>query len=368
MAEQSYASHAHRPVHTSVAGLFTLLAMRRRLRGPLERHFRGRVAARFPQDAAPELEGVGVGLEREGAVQREQRAALVVHPVGRDAQLVPHESQIGVALDGLLERGERFRELLQLHQRRAHERERKGGIGERRLRGPGDLQRLRGAPLPAQQLEVLSPTGFEIGVLFHELAIGGLRVLEAPFAREPPRARHRPFAGRIGEQVERGRRAHGRRIYARENRWPADDVRSTFSPRMDRQRLLQDLTELLRIPSVSTLRERDTDCRRAAEWVAAELRALGCGDVALLGSETHPVVWGTGPRVPGAPVLLIYGHYDVQPPDPLGEWTTPPFEPSVRDGRVYARGACDDKGQVFCLLRAIAAAGRPPPIAPALAA
>ncbi|HEX9610769.1 MAG TPA: dipeptidase [Gemmatimonadales bacterium] len=129
---------------------------------------------------------------------------------------------------------------------------------------------------------------------------------------------------------------------------------------MDRQQLLHDLSTFLRIPSVSTLRERDTDCRRAAEWVAAELRGLGCGDVALLGSDTHPVVWGTGPSVPGAPVLLIYGHYDVQPPDPLDQWTTPPFEPAVRDGRVYARGACDDKGQVFCLVRAIAAVGRPP--------
>jgi acetylornithine deacetylase/succinyl-diaminopimelate desuccinylase-like protein len=67
-----------------------------------------------------------------------------------------------------------------------------------------------------------------------------------------------------------------------------------------------------------------------------------------------------GPAVPGEPTLLIYGHYDVQPPDPLGEWITPPFEPTVRDGSLYARGAADDKGQVFCLLKAIAAAGRPP--------
>src|SRR5439155_123093 len=99
---------------------------------------------------------------------------------------------------------------------------------------------------------------------------------------------------------------------------------------------------------------------RAAEWVAAELRRLGCRDVAFLASDVHPVVWGVGPDVPGAPTLLIYGHYDVQPPDPLDEWITPPFEPTVRDGKLFARGSADDKGQVFCLLRAIAAAGPPP--------
>jgi acetylornithine deacetylase/succinyl-diaminopimelate desuccinylase-like protein len=126
---------------------------------------------------------------------------------------------------------------------------------------------------------------------------------------------------------------------------------------MDRERLLRELSAFLRIPSVSTLPAHNADCRAAAEWVAAELRRLGCREVEFLGSETHPVVWGAGPDVPGAPTLLIYGHYDVQPPDPLNEWTTPPFEPDVRDGRLYARGAADDKGQVFCLLKAIEAGG-----------
>ena len=128
---------------------------------------------------------------------------------------------------------------------------------------------------------------------------------------------------------------------------------------MDRDRLLRELNDFLRIPSVSTLPAHDGDCRAAASWVGDALRRLGCTTVELLASETHPVVWGVGPHVPGAPTLLIYGHYDVQPPDPLAEWTTPPFEPTVRDGRLYARGAADDKGQVFCLLQAIAAAGRP---------
>ncbi|HEY6785646.1 MAG TPA: M20/M25/M40 family metallo-hydrolase, partial [Gemmatimonadales bacterium] len=132
-----------------------------------------------------------------------------------------------------------------------------------------------------------------------------------------------------------------------------------FSGTMDNNRLLAELSEFLRIPSISTLPKHDPDCRRAAEWVAADLRRLGCSDVQLLASETHPVVWGVGPEVPGAPTLVIYGHYDVQPPDPLNEWVTPPFEPTIRDGKLYARGSADDKGQVFCLLRAIEAAGRP---------
>ena len=126
---------------------------------------------------------------------------------------------------------------------------------------------------------------------------------------------------------------------------------------MDTDRLLRELGNFLRIPSISTSPSHAADCRAAAEWVAAELRRLGCDDVQFLGSDTHPVVWGVGPEVPGAPTLLVYGHYDVQPPDPLDEWTTPPFEPAVRGGKLFARGAADDKGQVFCLLKAIAANG-----------
>jgi acetylornithine deacetylase/succinyl-diaminopimelate desuccinylase-like protein len=128
---------------------------------------------------------------------------------------------------------------------------------------------------------------------------------------------------------------------------------------MDTDRLLRELSDFLRIPSVSTNASHNADCRAAAEWVAAELRRLGCREVQFLASGTHPVVWGVGPEVPGAPTLLLYGHYDVQPPDPLDEWVTPPFEPSVRDGKLFARGAADDKGQVFCLLKAIEAGGRP---------
>src|SRR6266852_6253883 len=131
---------------------------------------------------------------------------------------------------------------------------------------------------------------------------------------------------------------------------------------INRDRLLRELTDFLRIPSVSTNASHNADCRAAAEWVAGELRRLGCREVQFLASGTHPVVWGVGPEVPGAPTLLIYGHYDVQPPEPLDEWTTPPFEPTVRDGKLFARGAADDKGQVFCLLKAIEERGGRPPV------
>src|SRR6266404_4829048 len=131
---------------------------------------------------------------------------------------------------------------------------------------------------------------------------------------------------------------------------------------MDTDRLLRALSDFLRIPSVSTNASHNADCRAAAEWVAGELRRLGCREVQFLASGTHPVVWGVGPEVPGAPTLLIYGHYDVQPPEPLDEWTTPPFEPTVRDGKLFARGAADDKGQVFCLLKAIEERGGRPPV------
>jgi len=130
-----------------------------------------------------------------------------------------------------------------------------------------------------------------------------------------------------------------------------------------RNRMLEELKALLRIPSISTDPAHDADCRRAAEWVGDHLRALGCQKVEYLASETHPVVWAEGPAAPGKPTVLVYGHYDVQPPDPLDEWTSPPFEPTVRDGNIYARGATDDKGQTFAIIKAfeaLLAQGAPP--------
>ena len=132
----------------------------------------------------------------------------------------------------------------------------------------------------------------------------------------------------------------------------------------EQPRLLQELTELLSIPSISALPDHAGDCRRAAVWLEGHLKQLGCPVVNIIEGPGHPVVWAEGPRVPDAPTLLVYGHYDVQPPDPLNEWTTDPFRPTVRDGKLFARGASDDKGQVFCLLKAYEAvldqSGQPP--------
>jgi acetylornithine deacetylase/succinyl-diaminopimelate desuccinylase-like protein len=132
----------------------------------------------------------------------------------------------------------------------------------------------------------------------------------------------------------------------------------------EQDRMLRELTEFLAIPSVSALPDHAADCRRAADWLMQELRRLGCPVVTLVEGQGHPVVWAEGPHLPGRPTLLIYGHYDVQPPDPLNEWSTPPFEPTIRDGKLYARGAADDKGQVYCLLKAYEASrgadGNPP--------
>jgi acetylornithine deacetylase/succinyl-diaminopimelate desuccinylase-like protein len=130
----------------------------------------------------------------------------------------------------------------------------------------------------------------------------------------------------------------------------------------NQERILGELIELLRIPSVSADPVHASDCRRAAEWVADHLRRLGCVAVRLLGSETHPVVHAVGAEAPGRPTLLVYGHYDVQPPEPLAEWTSPPFEPEIRHGDLYARGATDDKGQFLAIMKAweaVASSGPP---------
>jgi acetylornithine deacetylase/succinyl-diaminopimelate desuccinylase-like protein len=132
----------------------------------------------------------------------------------------------------------------------------------------------------------------------------------------------------------------------------------------EHSRFLEELKSLLRIPSVSTLPEHAGDCRRAAETLAAELKRIGMENVRLIETAGHPLVYADWLHAAGKPTVLTYGHYDVQPPDPLDEWLSPPFEPEERDGNLYARGAVDDKGQVYIHVKALesllATAGRLP--------
>src|SRR6201996_5434654 len=120
-------------------------------------------------------------------------------------------------------------------------------------------------------------------------------------------------------------------------------------------RFLDELKDLLRIPSVSTLPEHKGDVHRAAEALAAELKRIGMEHVHLVEGSGHPLVYADWLHAAGKPTCLCYGHYDVQPPDPLDEWLTPPFEPTERDGNLYARGAVDDKGQMYMHVKALEA-------------
>src|SRR5262252_4494983 len=122
-----------------------------------------------------------------------------------------------------------------------------------------------------------------------------------------------------------------------------------------RDRYVDELKQYLSIPSISALPEHAGDVRRAAEWTADALRSAGMENVRLIDTPGNPVVYADWLNAPGKPTILFYGHYDVQPVDPVNLWTTPPFEPTVRDGEIYARGAADDKGQVFMHFKAIEA-------------
>ncbi|QEG34472.1 dipeptidase [Bythopirellula goksoeyrii] len=115
-----------------------------------------------------------------------------------------------------------------------------------------------------------------------------------------------------------------------------------------------DLSELLRIPSISADSKYAPDVKRAAGWLVEHLGGMGLSPE-LIETAGHPLVYAETAPVPGAPVALVYGHYDVQPPDPLDKWTNPPFEPTIRDGRIYARGATDDKGQMLTHVKSVEA-------------
>ena len=120
----------------------------------------------------------------------------------------------------------------------------------------------------------------------------------------------------------------------------------------NRENFLDSYKEILAIPSISTEKEHKPDITRAAEWLSAQLRSLGMQKVQLLPTAQYPIVYGENLGAPGAPTVLIYGHYDVQPVDPLDLWKTPPFEPAVIEDDIFARGASDMKGQALITLKA----------------
>jgi len=120
-------------------------------------------------------------------------------------------------------------------------------------------------------------------------------------------------------------------------------------------RLLDELKTFLRIPSVSTLPEHVPDVLRAAHFVADSMKTAGLENIEVIATAKHPLVYADWLHAPGKPTVLCYGHYDVQPPDPLDEWISPPFEPTVRDGNIYARGSADDKGQMYMHIKAVEA-------------
>jgi acetylornithine deacetylase/succinyl-diaminopimelate desuccinylase-like protein len=144
---------------------------------------------------------------------------------------------------------------------------------------------------------------------------------------------------------------------------PADTAIETFLYD-HRDERIESYKAFLRIPSISALPEHAADCRAAAEWIAADLRAIGVEHVEVDDTGGHPVVYGDWLHAEGAPTVIVYCHYDVQPVDPLELWDSPPFEPVVVGDRILARGAADDKGQLHLHLRAtealLATRGGPP--------
>ena len=122
-----------------------------------------------------------------------------------------------------------------------------------------------------------------------------------------------------------------------------------------RSQNLEELLEFLRIPSISSLSNHADDVKEAGEWVAARLKRAGMEGVRVLSTGGHPVVYGEWLHAAGKPTVMIYGHFDTQPVDPLDLWTQPPFDPVVRDGRIYARGASDDKGNMLIPILAVEA-------------
>ncbi|WP_413299785.1 dipeptidase [Bacillus sp. 1P10SD] len=116
---------------------------------------------------------------------------------------------------------------------------------------------------------------------------------------------------------------------------------------------VEELKDLLRIPSISSLSEHKEDIQKAASWIAKKLESIGMEHVEIIQTKGHPIVYADWLHQENAPTVLVYGHYDVQPVDPVHLWETPPFEPTIRDQKIYARGATDDKGQTFLHIKAV---------------
>jgi acetylornithine deacetylase/succinyl-diaminopimelate desuccinylase-like protein len=122
--------------------------------------------------------------------------------------------------------------------------------------------------------------------------------------------------------------------------------------RENQTRFVNELKDLLRIPSISTLTEHKIDVQRAADFVAQDMKRIGLENIEIIPTGGHPLLYADWLHAPGKPTVLCYAHYDVQPPDPLEEWISPPFEPTERNGNIYARGAVDDKGQLWMQMKA----------------
>ena len=122
----------------------------------------------------------------------------------------------------------------------------------------------------------------------------------------------------------------------------------------NRDKFEKELSDFLRIPSISADSRYGQEMSKASAWVADQFQSMGL-ETEVIETDGHPLVYAESPAVEGSPTVLVYGHYDVQPPDPLEEWTSPPFEPTKRDGNIYARGATDDKGQVLTHIKSVQA-------------
>lgn len=116
---------------------------------------------------------------------------------------------------------------------------------------------------------------------------------------------------------------------------------------------IEELKQLLQIPSISSLSEHKQDIQKAASWIADKLKNIGLEHVEIVQTKGHPVIYADWLHQENAPTVLVYGHYDVQPVDPVHLWETPPFEPTIRDEKIFARGATDDKGQLFLHIKAV---------------